>query len=69
MMGPELHATMAIDAGFKEVVDLADYNLPIAGSSFIVDREWYRKRRGSHRLDEDQQGIGIQGHAQVVPDE
>jgi NitT/TauT family transport system substrate-binding protein len=42
-IGPELHATMAIDAGFPVIVDLADYNLTAAGSAFQVDREWFEK--------------------------
>ena len=49
MMGPELHATMGVDAGFKVIVDLADYNLPVAGSSFLVDREWLKNNRDSAR--------------------
>jgi hypothetical protein len=40
---------MAMDAGFHEVVDLADYHLPAAGSSFLVDREWLRQHpEGGH---------------------
>ncbi|NIO62185.1 MAG: hypothetical protein GTO35_06165, partial [Gammaproteobacteria bacterium] len=37
MIGPELHATMAIDAGFRDLEDLGKYNIPIAGSAFLVD--------------------------------
>lgn len=37
-----LHGTMAVGAGFKELVDLADYDFPVAGSSFLVDREWLK---------------------------
>lgn len=40
IIGPELHATMAVDAGFKIVADLGDYDLPVAGSSFLFDRDW-----------------------------
>lgn len=40
IIGPELHATMAVDAGYKILADLGDYNLPVAGSSFLFDREW-----------------------------
>ena len=40
IIGPELHSTMAVDAGFKVLADLGDYNLPVAGSSFLFDREW-----------------------------
>lgn len=40
IIGPELHATMAVDAGFKIIADLGDYDLPVAGSSFLFDRAW-----------------------------
>jgi len=40
IISPELHTTMAVDAGFKILVDLGDYNLPVAGSSFLFDRAW-----------------------------
>lgn len=39
-IGPELHTTMAVGAGFKILVDLGEYEFPIAGSSFLVDRDW-----------------------------
>jgi ABC-type nitrate/sulfonate/bicarbonate transport system substrate-binding protein len=38
IISPELHTTMAVDAGFKVLVDLGDYNLPVAGSAFLFDR-------------------------------
>ena len=41
-IAPELHATMAVDAGFRVLVDLAEYDLPVAGSAFLVDRAWLR---------------------------
>jgi len=44
-IAPELHATMAISAGFKELADLQDYELPVAGSAFLVDREWLKNNR------------------------
>jgi ABC-type nitrate/sulfonate/bicarbonate transport system substrate-binding protein len=44
-IAPELHATMAIAAGFKELADLQDYELPVAGSAFLVDREWLKDNR------------------------
>jgi len=44
-IAPELHATMALDAGFKELADLQDYELPVAGSAFLVDREWLKENR------------------------
>jgi ABC-type nitrate/sulfonate/bicarbonate transport system substrate-binding protein len=40
IISPELHTTMAVDAGFKVLVDLGDYNLPVAGSAFLFDRAW-----------------------------
>lgn len=40
IIAPELHATMAVDSGFRIIADLGDYNLPVAGSSFLFDREW-----------------------------
>jgi ABC-type nitrate/sulfonate/bicarbonate transport system substrate-binding protein len=44
-IAPELHATMAISVGFKELADLQDYELPVAGSAFLADREWLKKNR------------------------
>ena len=41
MMGPELHATMAIMNDFHTPIDLGDYDFPVAGSALVVDREWY----------------------------
>lgn len=49
VIGPELHATMAIDAGFRDLEDLGKYNIPIAGSSFLVDRDWLRDNRDMAR--------------------
>ncbi len=43
IVAPELHATMAIDAGYKVIVDLLDYHLPVAGSGFAVSRPWLEK--------------------------
>lgn len=40
IIGPELHTTMAVGAGFKVLADLGDYGLPVAGSSFLFDRKW-----------------------------
>lgn len=42
IVGPELHATMAVDAGYKIIADLGDMQLPVAGSSFLFDREWLK---------------------------
>ena len=48
-IAPELHATMAVDAGFKVLVDLQDYQLPVAGSAFLVDRSWLEDNRDTAR--------------------
>jgi ABC-type nitrate/sulfonate/bicarbonate transport system substrate-binding protein len=44
-IAPELHATMAVAAGYKVLADLQDYDLPVAGSAFLVDREWLKNNR------------------------
>lgn len=49
MMGPELHATMAIMNDFHTPIDLADYDFPVAGSSLMVDREWYEDNHEAAR--------------------
>lgn len=49
MMGPELHATMAIMDGFHASIDLGDYDFPTAGSAMVVDREWYKSNRDAAR--------------------
>ena len=48
-IAPELHATMAVDAGFKVLVDLQEYELPVAGSAFLVDRDWLKDNRDAAR--------------------
>ena len=48
-IAPELHATMAVDAGFRVLVDLGDYALPVAGSSFLVDRVWLKNNPDAAR--------------------
>ncbi|MDH3531840.1 MAG: ABC transporter substrate-binding protein [Gammaproteobacteria bacterium] len=48
-VGPELHATMAVAAGYKLLVDLGDYNFPNAGSSFLFDRPWLRENSDTAR--------------------
>jgi NitT/TauT family transport system substrate-binding protein len=45
IVAPELHGTMAIDAGFKVIADFQDYKLPVAGSGFAVNREWLKNNR------------------------
>lgn len=45
----ELHATMAVAAGFKELVDLSKYNLPNAGSSVQVNRAWLKTNQETAR--------------------
>lgn len=47
IIAPELHTTMALDAGFRILVDLGDYKLPVAGSSFLFDRGWLAENRES----------------------
>jgi NitT/TauT family transport system substrate-binding protein len=42
IIAPELHGTMAIDAGFKVIADFQDYDLPVAGSGFAVNRQWLK---------------------------
>lgn len=41
-IAPELHTTMAVKAGFKVLLDLGEYEFPIAGSSILVDRNWLK---------------------------
>ncbi len=48
-IAPELHATMAVDAGFKVLVDLQEYQLPVAGSALLVDRGWLEDNRDAAR--------------------
>ena len=45
----ELHETMAVGAGFKVIVDMAEYNLPVAGSGFAVDRVWFKNNPDAAR--------------------
>ncbi len=49
IIAPELHATMAVDAGFRVLVDLQEYELPVAGSSFLIDRNWLQDNRDAAR--------------------
>ncbi|MGK0297046.1 MAG: NitT/TauT family transport system substrate-binding protein [Gammaproteobacteria bacterium] len=44
-----LHGTMAMAAGFRVIVDLADYNFPTAGSSLLADRIWLKDNREAAR--------------------
>ena len=44
-IAPELHTTMAVATGFKVLVDLGEYKFPIAGSAFLVNREWLQENR------------------------
>lgn len=41
-----IHGTMAIGAGFKVIVDLSEYDFPVAGSAIFVDRDWLRDNLG-----------------------
>ncbi len=45
----ELHETMGVAAGFKDLVDLGKYNLPNAGSSIVVNREWLKNNEEAAR--------------------
>ncbi len=49
IVAPELHAAMAVNAGFKVLVDLGEYDLPIAGSAILVDRAWLEDNRDAAR--------------------
>lgn len=42
IIAPELHGTMALDRGYHVIVDFLDYDFPVAGSGFAVQREWFR---------------------------
>lgn len=41
----ELHETMAMAAGFRDLLDLSQYNIPNAGSSVQVNRAWLKNNR------------------------
>ena len=45
IIAPELHGTMALDRGYHVIVDFLDYDFPVAGSGFAVQREWFRNNR------------------------
>lgn len=49
IIGPELHATMALVNDFNAPVDLADYHFPVAGSALVADREWYKNNTEAAR--------------------
>ena len=49
IIAPELHATMAVDKGYRIIADLGDYNLPVAGSSFLFDRQWLKDNEDTAR--------------------
>ena len=49
VVGPELHATMAVAAGYKLLVDLGELELPNAGSSFLFDRDWLAENEDAAR--------------------
>ena len=44
-----MHGTMAMAAGYRVIVDLADYSFPTAGSSLMVDREWIKNNDDAAR--------------------
>jgi len=41
----EIHETMAVAAGFKDLVDLSKYNIPNAGSSVNASRAWLKNNQ------------------------
>ncbi len=43
IVGDNLHGTMALAAGFKPLVDLRTWNLPIAGSGIRTTKTWVRE--------------------------
>ena len=45
----ELHETMAVAAGFRDLVDLSKYNMPNAGSGVLVDRAWLKNNQEAAR--------------------
>ena len=45
----ELHETMAMAAGFRDLLDLSQYNIPNAGSSVQVSRTWLKNNREAAR--------------------
>jgi len=49
IIGPELHATMALVNDFNAPVDFADYHFPVAGSALVADREWYKNNQDTAR--------------------
>ena len=49
VVGPELHATMAVSAGYEVLVDLRELKLPNAGSSFLFDRDWLATNKEAAR--------------------
>ncbi len=48
-MADELHETMSVKAGYKVIVDMVDFNLPLAGSAFAVDRTWLKNNQDAAR--------------------
>ena len=49
IIASELHETMALAAGYKILVDLAQYNIPNAGSGVSVSRAWLKDNRETAR--------------------
>jgi ABC-type nitrate/sulfonate/bicarbonate transport system substrate-binding protein len=49
IIGDNMHGTMARAAGFPVLVDLAQWNLPIAGSGVRTTRTWVRENREAAR--------------------
>ena len=49
LIASELHETMALDAGFKLLVDLSKYNIPNAGSGVNISRAWLKNNQEAAR--------------------
>jgi hypothetical protein len=50
IVGPEFHATMAVDAGYKVLADLGDYNLPLKPCrKKLIEQNNLRYNAGSQR--------------------
>jgi NitT/TauT family transport system substrate-binding protein len=45
----ELFETMAVAAGFRDLVDLSKYNMPMAGSSLVANRAWLKDNQEAAR--------------------
>jgi ABC-type nitrate/sulfonate/bicarbonate transport system substrate-binding protein len=44
-IGSEIYYTMASKNGAKDLVDLSEFNIPLAGSGVNVERKWFEKNK------------------------